>query len=378
MHTMRWLAIAVWAVLVCTAATTAATTARGATPRTVAIVETDIGQYMDDTWALAALLADPALDVQMVVLSTNDTLARARIAARLIAESEHAGRNITLVVGARESDYAGPQAAWAADYDLAAYPGRVVRSGDAAAAVAAHIAGALRADNGTAHVVLVELAPPVVFGAVAARRGGAALFATGRVHVSAMGGSFFYGYGHQPGQAREYNVAHDAAAAQRLFRGVPARAAFVLAPLDTSSQVRLDGARWTRLLAQHAAHTRLLAALLASYRVWKAQCPRDPLGLMCASADPAHNSGNMFDAQAAALAGVLARTRGDVRAAALARDPVGACVNASAVRMYVDADARTQLDAAHAVPHARTRTVALAWRDNARFLDLLLAQLLRE
>lgn len=365
----------VCAVLVCTAAARAA----GDTPRTVAIVETDIGQYMDDTWALAALLADPALDVQMVVLSTNDTVARARIAAKLIAESEHAGRNITLVVGARESAYAGPQAAWAADYDLAAYPGRVVRAGDAApAVVAAHIAAALRAANGTAHVVLVELAPPVVFGAVAARRGGAALFATGRVHVSAMGGSFFYGYGHQPGQAREYNVAHDAAASQQLFRRVPARAAFVLAPLDTSSQVRLDGARWARLLAQHAARSRLLAALLASYRVWKAQCPRDPLGLMCASADPAHNSGNMFDAQAAALAGVLARTGGDTRAAALARDAVGACVNASAARVFVDADGRTQLDAAHAVAHARTRTVALAWRDNARFLDLLLAQLLRE
>lgn len=385
---MKWKTIAFalcTMVVVCT--TTRAATV-SAHPRTVAIVETDIGQYMDDTWALAALLADAALDVRMVVLSTNDTEARARIAGKLIAESEHAGRNITLVVGARESAYAGPQAAWAANYDLAAYPGRVVRANTpdneaAVTAVLAEATAALRADNGTAHVVLVELAPPVVFGAVAARRAGAALFRTGRVHVSAMGGSFRYGYGHRPGQVPEYNVAHDVRAAQRLFRSVPARAAFALAPLDTSSLVRFEGARWERVLAHEGAseaeqQRSMVSRVLASYRVWAAECPRDPLGLMCASADPARNSGNMFDLQAAAVAGALARTGGDGSPEALARDPVGACLNMTTVRVDVDAEGRTQADSAGTEPHARPRTVALDWRDNSRFLDLLLAQILKE
>ena len=236
---------------------------------------------MDDTWALATMLADPMLDVRLVVLSTNNTLARAKIVAKLLSTSSAAVRNTTLLVGRHENSYAGPQAAWAADFDLATHPGAVLRDVDSAQVVADTIRAALTSSE-DAHVILVELAPPVVFGEVAARWG-KQLFGSGRVAVSQMGGSFYYGYGHQSGCAREYNVAHNATASQ-LLMGTPELGArsFALSPLDTSSLVRIEGDLWQQLLlAVGSGRERpLLERVLDSYRAWKRNCPSDPFGLM--------------------------------------------------------------------------------------------------
>jgi hypothetical protein len=53
------------------------------------ILDTDIGDDIDDTWALALLLRSPELDVKLVTTATGDTTYRAQIVARLL---EVAGR----------------------------------------------------------------------------------------------------------------------------------------------------------------------------------------------------------------------------------------------------------------------------------------------
>jgi inosine-uridine nucleoside N-ribohydrolase len=94
------------------------------------ILDTDIGDDIDDTWALALLLKSPELDVKLVVSDRGDTVYRAKVIARLL---EVAGRtDIPVGIGVRESDNGGRQAAWVADYDLASYPGTVHADGVAA------------------------------------------------------------------------------------------------------------------------------------------------------------------------------------------------------------------------------------------------------
>ncbi|MEM9408017.1 MAG: hypothetical protein AAGA81_18415, partial [Acidobacteriota bacterium] len=46
------------------------------------IFDTDIGTDIDDTWALAQLLASPELDLRLVVTDSGDTETRARIVAK--------------------------------------------------------------------------------------------------------------------------------------------------------------------------------------------------------------------------------------------------------------------------------------------------------
>ena len=92
------------------------------------ILDTDIGDDIDDTWALALLLKSPELDLKLAVGDYGEAQYRARLLAKLL---ERAGRtNIPVGLGldiAPRGD--GRQAAWVKDYDLKAYPGKVHADG---------------------------------------------------------------------------------------------------------------------------------------------------------------------------------------------------------------------------------------------------------
>ena len=91
------------------------------------ILDTDIGQDIDDTWAIAMMLRCPELDVKLIVSDTGDTEYRARIVAKLL---EVAGRtDIPVGVGVPCGHYPQPQAGWVEGYDLARYPGTVHQDG---------------------------------------------------------------------------------------------------------------------------------------------------------------------------------------------------------------------------------------------------------
>lgn len=275
----------------------ALTTARHASGSVPTIIETDIGQFMDDAWGLTFLLKDPQIDIRLIVVSTNNTELRAQIVAKLCAA---AGRgDIPIAVGEKTSEYAGPQSYWASDYNLSAYPGPIIRSderGAAAAAVAAALEKALLAGE---RVHLVELSPPIVFAEVA-QTYPELLSAAVVAQTDFMGGCFEYGYGHFPGQTAEYNAKFSVNATDRLLRaefGAPMQ----LSPLDTSAQVRVAGDDYQRVL-EAAQQDALLGALIESFRVWWKMCPEDPLGIMCPQNDPDSYTSSLFDLQAAAFA----------------------------------------------------------------------------
>ncbi len=92
------------------------------------ILDTDLGDDIDDTWALAMLLRSPELDPRLIITAFRNTRARAQIVAKLL---HIAGRaDIPIGVGVPTADTPlPPQAPWAADYDLASYPGPVHADG---------------------------------------------------------------------------------------------------------------------------------------------------------------------------------------------------------------------------------------------------------
>ena len=81
------------------------------------ILDTDIGDDIDDTWALALMLKCPELDVKLVVSDTGDTTYRAKIIAKML---EVAGRtDIPVGVGSLlEGRRAVPQGPWVEGYRL--------------------------------------------------------------------------------------------------------------------------------------------------------------------------------------------------------------------------------------------------------------------
>jgi inosine-uridine nucleoside N-ribohydrolase len=215
------------------------------------ILDTDIGDDIDDTWALALLLRSPELDLRLVTTDYGNTVYRAKIVARLL---EVAGRtDVSIGIGLRENDREGGQAEWVRGYDLARYPGTIHEDG-----VQALIDTVMGSEE---PMTLVAIAPPPSLAAALEREPRIA----GRLRLAGMFGSLRRGYDGKPAPEPEWNVRADPAAARAVL-GAPWREA-ILTPLDTCGLVQLTGDRYARV---RDSKDPLLRAVIENYALW---CP---------------------------------------------------------------------------------------------------------
>ncbi|MHC4473535.1 MAG: nucleoside hydrolase [Planctomycetota bacterium] len=241
----------------------AGASATSATPPSPApvpvILDTDIGDDIDDTWALVMLLKSPNLDVRLITTDYGNTVYRAKIVARFL---ELASRtDIPIGIGIRESEAEGGQAEWVRDYDLARYPGVVHRDG-----VQALIDTVMDSKE---TITLIAIGPPPSLAAALAREPRIA----GKLRLAGMYGSLRVGYGGAPEPSAEWNVRANVPATRSLLAAPWADA--ISTPLDTCGVVQLSGERYARV---RRSEDPLLRALIENYRIWCPQnewCSRD-------------------------------------------------------------------------------------------------------
>jgi inosine-uridine nucleoside N-ribohydrolase len=243
------------------------------------ILDTDIGDDIDDTWALVLALKSPELDVKLVVTDFGNTEQRARIVARVL---ELAGRtDIPIGIGTKENDDPGPQAEWVKGYDLAKYPGRVHRDG-----VQALIDTVMSSPE---PMTLIAIGPPPNLKAALEREPRIAA----RLRLAGMYGSIHKGYDGKANPEPEWNVKANPAAARALLTA-PWREA-ILTPLDTCGRVQLSGERYARV---RGSSDPLLRGLVEAFSTWcknRDWCVKDP-------AFVATKSSTLFDCVAVYLA----------------------------------------------------------------------------
>ncbi|PPU72800.1 nucleoside hydrolase [Xanthomonas sp. NCPPB 1638] len=257
---MQWIRQRVWVMVAMWCTSTAAWAQRPAPAEPRAdvplaaekvVVSTDIGDDIDDAFALALLLRSPQLDVLGIASAWGDTRLRAQLLQRVL---QQAGRDkIPLAVGVpTTSTIAFSQARWAAKGQLpAGLP-------DAAAMILQ------QAGRHPGQVTLLVLGP-MTDAALAQQRDPAGFAKLKR--IVAMGGSVRVGYGksaYRPASApaAEYNIVSDVAAAQRVFAaGVP----IVLLPLD-ATQITLEEPERIALFAHGDGLTDALTQLYYQWR----------------------------------------------------------------------------------------------------------------
>ncbi len=247
-----------------------ASPAKGKTP---VILDTDIGDDIDDTWALALLLRSPELDLKMVVTDYGKTQYRARVAAKFL---EAAGRtDVAVGMGLKKGDGEGGQAPWVKGYDLSRYPGKVHQDG--VQALIDLIMGSPET------ITLICIGPVPNIQAALAREPRLA----GRARFVGMHGSVRRGYDGKKDPDAEWNVKADPPACRAVlsapWKGI------TITPLDTCGLVRLQGEKYATL---RRSKDPLALALLENYRAW---CGKDP-----ARAD--RESSVLFDTVAVYLA----------------------------------------------------------------------------
>ncbi len=222
--------------------------AAGGVPEKV-VVDFDIGDDIDDAFALALVLASPEFEVLGISTAWGDTALRVRLVQRFLHETGHDAIPVARGLPTATTTLFS-QARWAERWPASDVPTSI----DFLLDVIARHPG---------EVTLIALGP--MTNVAAALERDPTRFAKLR-RIVVMGGSVRRGYGRKrylpaTPPAREYNVASDVAAARRVFASnVP----IVLFPLD-STLVRLDDVRRDELFAHGSPTTDALTLL---YHQW--------------------------------------------------------------------------------------------------------------
>jgi purine nucleosidase len=228
------------------------------------IFDTDIGDDIDDAYALGFLLRSPEIKMLGVTTAFEDTHLRARLATRFLAA---AGRgDVPVYEGIKTAGKSHfTQTKWAEGSPDRVYPDAI-----------GFMLDTIRKNPG--QITLVAVAPMTNVGALIAKD--PKTFRQLK-RVVIMGGSVALGYGNKAQPDPEWNIVNDVAAAKALFgSGVP----LYVMPLD-STQILLDPTQQVEVFAKKTGMTKALEALTAEWSV-----------------ATKHKSPMLFDAVAAAYA----------------------------------------------------------------------------
>lgn len=252
------------------------------------IVDTDFGDDVDDTWALAFLLGLPEVDLRLVVTSSHGVLVRTTILAKflsLVGAAPPIGVGLERR-GPGDSDRV-VLADWADASDLAAYNGTVHLDGVRAIVDEIKI-GAQHGEE----TVVVEIGPRTNLAAALQLEPSIQQ----HVRVVSMGGSIFGGYNGSNAPSAEWNILADAAAARQVQE---AAWPVLTAPLDAARRGQLSGEAMQRLAASSS---RLPSVVLSQSRFWLPLCPyKEALDGPVCHGDFVRCSSVLYDAVAAVL-----------------------------------------------------------------------------
>jgi purine nucleosidase len=226
------------------------------------IIDTDIGDDIDDAFAIALALRSPELQILAISTTFGDTDARARILDRMLGEADRADIPVLVGVPTKTTNPMSQRR-----YGQVSRFTRAFHLGAVDA-----ILDQIQANPG--QITLVAIGPLVNVGALI-DKDPQAFHQLKRIVI--MGGSIRCGYSETgicpgPPPSPEWNIINDIPSAQKLFSsGVP----LYVMPLD-STQLKLDETKRNYIFRQG---TPLTDSLTLLYHEWNQQTPTlfDPM-----------------------------------------------------------------------------------------------------
>jgi inosine-uridine nucleoside N-ribohydrolase len=213
------------------------------------ILATDIGDDIDDTWALGFLLKSPELDLKLALGEYGKNQYRARLLAKFLQTVDRGSVPIGIGMDV-EPRGEGGQVAWLKDYDLGSYSGKIYQDG-----VQALIDTVMRSSE---TVTIISIGPMPNVAAALAREPRIAQLA----RLVGMYGSVRVGYEGSKTVSAEWNVKADAKSCQKAFT---APWEITITPLDTCGLVTLNGERYQRV---RDSKDPIASTIIENYRIW--------------------------------------------------------------------------------------------------------------
>jgi inosine-uridine nucleoside N-ribohydrolase len=214
------------------------------------ILDTDICDDIDDTWALAMLLQSPEFDIKLITTAVGDTTARTKVVAKILQTAGRTDIPIGTGVAIGDMKTGHRQDGWVKDFDLSKYPGKIYPDG-----VQAMIDTIMDSPE---PITLIAIAPLPNVAAALEREPNIAK----KARFVGMHGSVRSGYGEKSKPQKEYNVVSFIKASQTVFT---AEWDMTITPLDTCGLVTLRGDKYRKVRDCNSPITK---AIIENYRVW--------------------------------------------------------------------------------------------------------------
>ena len=222
---------------------------KAAEARVPVVLDTDIGDDIDDTWALVTLLKCPQFDLKLVTTTFGKAEYRAKIICRLLTVAGRTDVPVGLGAGGRSGG--GGQDAWVKDYRLTDYAGKIHEDG---------VKALIDAVNASPEPLrIISIGPSSTVSAALER----APEIAPKAIFAGMQGSVRMGYGKGSKPEPEWNIKANVPAAAKVL-SAPWREAWIT-PLDTCGRVQLGGKRFQALVESKDP---LVKAMLDNYRIW--------------------------------------------------------------------------------------------------------------
>ncbi len=215
------------------------------------ILDCDLGDDIDDAFAVALILISPEFEVLGLVMDYGNTPRRAQIACRMLYEI---GReDIPVVMGRKTKDHYSPQFYWGEGFSRV----KPIET-DAVDFIIQNL------KKYPKEIILFTVGPVPNMKDVLDEDPEVLNLAK---HIYSMFGSFYMGYGRDPVPDAEWNVRCDVDAS-RAF--VSSGAPITYVPLDITSFIELNEANRLRLLMRQSPLTNALCGL---YALWDQETP---------------------------------------------------------------------------------------------------------
>ena len=215
------------------------------------ILHTDIGEDIDDTWALGMMLKLPWLDLQLVLTDTGDTVYRAKICAKLLQRAHRDNVDIGIGLPQLNRQFYDPQREWVKDFELDTYSGNIYTDG------VSHLIELVM--NSSRPITLVSIGPVTSIAEALKREPRIAE----KMRFVGMQGSIYRQHCGLPGAIVEYNILKDIHACQAVFNAPWLE--IVLTPLDSCGMVQLSGELYQRL---KDSNDTLVTDIIENYDIW--------------------------------------------------------------------------------------------------------------
>jgi|APSaa5957512622_1039677.scaffolds.fasta_scaffold09294_3 inosine-uridine nucleoside N-ribohydrolase len=297
-----------------------------ATKKIPVILDTDIGDDMDDAWALALLLQSQELDVKLILTDNGKPEYRSKVVAKFL---DIAGRtDIPIGMGIdKKSTNHRRMTPWIKDFDIETYPGKIHKDG---------VQQMIDLIMNSPEPITLLCIGPLPNLAEALRRQPEI---GSKVKLVGMYGSIRKGLFGKPKPFATWNIKVDIPSAQAVFK---AKWPMTITPVDTCGQIILKDERYRKISESTRA---LPKAIMENYKIWCATKPKKANAFETASS-------TLFDTLSVFLC---------FRQDFCTMEELG---------IRVDEKGFTRID-----PNAKKMSVATEWKDIEAFKDLMVDRL---